>query len=223
MFWHPMKPGHAILLLPIPGNFSVRKMKKKYCQNSKIQCNIHITFYLDVLTNFSSHLAYLSLQWVPVVIIMPQQNVLIMHFTVLQGFSQDFRIGCPKIHIWGELGVQFLFIPYTQKIWILGCLKDTGTPIWLKACCTVQFPESLRGMCFKRIIWLHIHIKAIKYRILFTAHFVPRVAKPARVNITENIAHCELLVFDNCTKILWMKLVFIHLCHPKQCKHQLQT
>ena len=40
-----------------------------------------------------------------------------------QGFSQDFRIGCPKRHIWGELGVQFLFNPlhYTQKIWILGC------------------------------------------------------------------------------------------------------
>ena len=28
-----------------------------------------------------------------------------------QGFSQDFRIGCPKIQIWGELGVQFFFIP----------------------------------------------------------------------------------------------------------------
>ena len=25
-----------------------------------------------------------------------------------QGFSQDFRIRRPKIHIWGELGVQFL-------------------------------------------------------------------------------------------------------------------
>ena len=24
-----------------------------------------------------------------------------------QGFSQDFRIGCPKIHIWGELGVKY--------------------------------------------------------------------------------------------------------------------
>ena len=47
------------------------------------------------------------------------------------GFSQDFRIGCPKIHIWGELGVQFLFIPlhYTHKIWILGCPKSTiGCP-----------------------------------------------------------------------------------------------
>ena len=34
-----------------------------------------------------------------------------------QGFSQYSRIGCPKIHIWGELGVQFFFIPlhYTQK------------------------------------------------------------------------------------------------------------
>ena len=34
-----------------------------------------------------------------------------------QGFSQNFRIGCPKIHIWAELGVQILFIPshYTQK------------------------------------------------------------------------------------------------------------
>ena len=61
----------------------------------------------------------------------------------MQGFSQDFRIGCPKIHICGELGVQFLFIPlhYTQKIWILGCPKsaigcpkDTQTPLWLKAC-----------------------------------------------------------------------------------------
>ena len=30
---------------------------------------------------------------------------------VLQGFSQVFRIGCPKIHIWGELDVQFFFIP----------------------------------------------------------------------------------------------------------------
>ena len=28
-----------------------------------------------------------------------------------QGFSQDFRIGCPKMHILGELGVGFLFIP----------------------------------------------------------------------------------------------------------------
>ena len=48
-----------------------------------------------------------------------------------QGFSQDFRIRCPKIHIWGELGVQFLFIPlhYTQKIWILGCPKSAiGCP-----------------------------------------------------------------------------------------------
>ena len=60
-----------------------------------------------------------------------------------QGFSQDFRIGCPKIHIWGALGVEFLFIPlhYTQKIWIfgcpnsaLGCQKDTRTLLWLKAC-----------------------------------------------------------------------------------------
>ena len=60
---------------------------------------------------------------------------------VQQGFSQDFRIGYPKI-IWGELGVQFFFIPlhYTQKIWILGCPKsaigcpkDTQTPLWLKA------------------------------------------------------------------------------------------
>ena len=25
---------------------------------------------------------------------------------VLRGFSQDFRIGCPKIHIWSELDVQ---------------------------------------------------------------------------------------------------------------------
>ena len=34
-----------------------------------------------------------------------------------QGCSHNFRIGYPKIHIWGELGVQFLFIPlhYTQK------------------------------------------------------------------------------------------------------------
>ena len=37
--------------------------------------------------------------------------------TVVQGYSQDFRIGCPKIHVCGELGVQFCFIPlhYTQK------------------------------------------------------------------------------------------------------------
>ena len=27
-----------------------------------------------------------------------------------RAFSQDFKIGCPKIHIWDELGVQFLFI-----------------------------------------------------------------------------------------------------------------
>ena len=94
------------IIIAYTRQFIVRKIKKKICQNSKIQCNIHITFYLNVLTNFSSHLSYLSLQWVPVVIIMPQQNVLIMHFTVLQGFSQDFRIGCPKIQIWGELGVQ---------------------------------------------------------------------------------------------------------------------
>ena len=35
-----------------------------------------------------------------------------------QGFSQDFRIGCSKIHVWGELGVQFSFTPlhYTQKL-----------------------------------------------------------------------------------------------------------
>ena len=55
----------------------------------------------------------------------------------MQGFSQDFRIGCTKICVWGELGVQFLFIPLhlTQKIWILGCPKsaigcpkDTQTP-----------------------------------------------------------------------------------------------
>ena len=39
------------------------------------------------------------------------------HSWLFQGFSQDFRIGCPKIHIWSELGVQFLFIPLhnTQK------------------------------------------------------------------------------------------------------------
>ena len=62
---------------------------------------------------------------------------------VIQGFSQDFWIGRLKIHIWGELGVQFLFIPlhYTQNIWILGCPKsaigcpkDTRTPLRLKAC-----------------------------------------------------------------------------------------
>ena len=34
----------------------------------------------------------------------------------MQGFSQDFRIGCPKINIWDDLGVQFLFIPYTKSI-----------------------------------------------------------------------------------------------------------
>ena len=35
--------------------------------------------------------------------------------TCHQGFSQDFRIGCQKIQIWGELDVQFLFIPlHTQ-------------------------------------------------------------------------------------------------------------
>ena len=54
---------------------------------------------------------------------------------------QDFRIGCPKVQIWGELGVQFLFIPlhYTPKIWVLGCPKSaigcpkgTWTPLWLK-------------------------------------------------------------------------------------------
>ena len=41
-----------------------------------------------------------------------------MAYTWAWGFSQDFRIGCPKIHIWGEFGVRFLFIPlhYTQKI-----------------------------------------------------------------------------------------------------------
>ena len=52
-----------------------------------------------------------------------------IHITAWQGFSQDFRSGCPKIHIWGELGVQFLFIPlhYTPKIWILGCPKSA---IW---------------------------------------------------------------------------------------------
>ena len=47
------------------------------------------------------------------------------------GFSQDFRIGCPKMHIWGEYGVQLFFIPlqYTQKIWILGCPKSAiGCP-----------------------------------------------------------------------------------------------
>ena len=51
----------------------------------------------------------------------------------LQGFSQDFRIGCPKTQIWGELGVQVLIIPlhYTQKLWILGHPKDTQTPLWL--------------------------------------------------------------------------------------------
>ena len=34
-----------------------------------------------------------------------------------QGFSQDFRNGCSKIHIWDEFGVQFFFIPlqYTLK------------------------------------------------------------------------------------------------------------
>ena len=31
------------------------------------------------------------------------------------GFSQDFRIGCPNIHIWGELGVQFLFVEPTER------------------------------------------------------------------------------------------------------------
>ena len=54
---------------------------------------------------------------------------------------KEFRIGCPKVLIWGELGVQFFFIPlhYTQKIWILGCpksaigcQKDTRAPLWLK-------------------------------------------------------------------------------------------
>ena len=36
----------------------------------------------------------------------------------------DFRIGCPNRHIWGELGVQFLFVPlnYTHKIWIRAVL-----------------------------------------------------------------------------------------------------
>ena len=36
-----------------------------------------------------------------------------------QGFSQYFRIGRPKIHIWGELGVPILFHPialYTQNM-----------------------------------------------------------------------------------------------------------
>ena len=58
-----------------------------------------------------------------------------------QGFSQDLRIRCSKLHIWGELDVQFFVIPlhYTQKIRILGCPKsaigcpkDTHTPLWLK-------------------------------------------------------------------------------------------
>ena len=41
--------------------------------------------------------------------------------------SQDIRIGCPTIHMWGELGVQFLFIPlhYTQKIWRYFGHQDT--------------------------------------------------------------------------------------------------
>ena len=29
-----------------------------------------------------------------------------MHDATLQGFSQDFRIGCQKIRIWGDLGVK---------------------------------------------------------------------------------------------------------------------
>ena len=49
-----------------------------------------------------------------------------------------FRIGCPKINIWGELGVQFLFIPLLYRLYTknmdIGCPKDTRTPFWLKAC-----------------------------------------------------------------------------------------
>ena len=52
-----------------------------------------------------------------------------------QGFSQDFRIWCTKIkHIWGELGVQLLFIPWHCIIHkkygpksAIGCPKDTRT------------------------------------------------------------------------------------------------
>ena len=59
----------------------------------------------------------------------------------IQGFSQDFRIGCPKIRIWGELGVPILFHPialYTKNMNFRvskisnRVSKDTQTPLWLK-------------------------------------------------------------------------------------------
>ena len=49
--------------------------------------------------------------------------------------SQDFRVRYQKVHIWGWIGCPIPFHPialYTQKIWILGCPKDTQTSIWLK-------------------------------------------------------------------------------------------
>ena len=56
-----------------------------------------------------------------------KQTVPVPNRSGSKGFqSQDFRISCPKIHIWGELCVQFLFIllHYTQTILILGCPKS---------------------------------------------------------------------------------------------------
>ena len=48
-----------------------------------------------------------------------------------QGFSQDFRIACPKIHIWGELGpIPFRPIPlYTKNIDIRMSKRQLNTPL----------------------------------------------------------------------------------------------
>ena len=59
----------------------------------------------------------------------------------LQGFSQNFRIGCSKIQIWGELGVQFLIIPlhykYTKIMDIRASKRHPDTPL-AKPWCSLQ-------------------------------------------------------------------------------------
>ena len=55
-----------------------------------------------------------------------------------QGFNQDFRIGCPKIHIWGELSNSFSShcIIYTKNFDI----RESKTPLvkvsWVRALIT---------------------------------------------------------------------------------------
>ena len=69
----------------------------------------------------------------------------VIFIMIIQGFIQDFRIGCPKYTLrvnWVSNSFLSHCIIHQKYIWqcpksAIGCPKDTRTPLWLKACCYI--------------------------------------------------------------------------------------